>query len=263
MTRALRASAMAFLLARLLGSGAAAAETSSLSINDPRPVFRAVEHVEAIYGVPITYEDSVLAQPDETVTRGGARWIVRGQTLNFSYETVPLGAGGEVRRALAAKAIAEALRTYNIEHSERELFVLTDRDGFLHVVPTQFTDADGKPARLKDILAAPVSISEGEKSAAELLDAVAQSVAASTGVTVKGTGDETLMAMLRAHKTMIAARDEPARYVLDELIRETFVDPSAERRSLEMSWLMSCTSVLHDNGPRWCWLDLRPVAYLK
>jgi hypothetical protein len=38
-------------------SGAAYAESRFLAIDDPRPVAKAVEAIEAIYGLPITYED--------------------------------------------------------------------------------------------------------------------------------------------------------------------------------------------------------------
>src|SRR5437016_12809496 len=86
------------------------AEFKSMEVNDPRPVAKAVEQLEALYGFPVTYEDppyvhgSELADVTDKLHRDRENLnrvvIPKGGPLSWTYDLPSSGAhpGGGLRQ---------------------------------------------------------------------------------------------------------------------------------------------------------------------
>jgi hypothetical protein len=211
------------------------AESKSVSVHDPRPVAKAVELLEVVYGFPITYEDapyvheSTIADITDQVHRDrptSSRVLIpKGGTISFTYD-IPTIAGptsGGRREAAAnlagaaANAIGGVLRSDGAAHGGA-MFSVIQSNGLFHVVPTRFIDASGRTEKTQPILDTPVSFVPKLKNGAGVVAEICQSLSLTTGQTVIiGTIPTSL---LGTHTTAITATNEPARSVLDRLFKE-------------------------------------------
>ena len=152
------------LLAALFTTcGVACAETGTVTA---RSLPDAVDKLEATYNVPITFEDAPLKRqeiernvngfsftyeaPSSDATPAVSNDLAtaaeaqrrRGYPLNDQVRLDLLKALAadptlEVRKTLAAKALAEMLRQYDAAYGT-EMFTVTEDDGGFHIVPIRY-----------------------------------------------------------------------------------------------------------------------------
>ena len=91
----------------LSGSIAAHAQSQSLTVDSARPVADAVEKLETIYLVPITYEEILYLHSGETTTNDKGLVVLKHRAVTFTYDLPPKGATLEARKALAVKALSQ------------------------------------------------------------------------------------------------------------------------------------------------------------
>ncbi len=229
------------------------AEPQTAVVQDPRPLAKAIEYLEAVYGVPITYEDPPYASPSEIAdvtdqvrgskTVGQRILIPRGGSLSFAYETVAPQADKETALLAASAAISGLLANYQTSMGSPR-FAVTQEPGSLHVVPTRFMDRTGQVQDLKPILDTTVSLPPEGRTAYKLVIDLCEALSVATGQTlIPGTIPNGLLA---THKTAFPVSNISARSVLDKL----FADIDAP-----LSWRL-----LYDPGLNWYVLNIHPVS---
>lgn len=233
---------VALLLAFALTTGssqAASLRTQELSVDDPRPLAAALDVLQDLHGVPITYEDPVLSHPGDLVplaefqTRDGA-FIPRGGHLSIKY-LVDTGTG----------ALADPLRTIEklIEkHAAKGYpgrFRVDELDGVFHVTPIAARSSSGGWLAQFPALATPLPLASGA-SGLETVTNITEGLGAVLGREVWG-GMMPTGALLRLPAPTTFGT-EPARDVLVRLLRELdgvaswrlFYDPTLDIYALNI-----------------------------
>jgi hypothetical protein len=228
----------------LSGAGALA---DSITVEDPRPVAKAVEELESKYGWQITYEDppyvhgSDIADVTRSVRRdpsfaGGNRILIpKGGKLTF---TVPSAPGGEQRVA----AVEALVKTFNTSRNGN-LFAVLKGSRFIHVTPQQIAGRAGKLEPVKPLLDTVITLPPKQRNSFELLEAICGQLSLVTkGQVVVGTAPVNLLA---TKNVSLGANNEPARAVLERLLL-------AQEKA--MSW-----QLFYDPGLKWYVLNLHTV----
>jgi hypothetical protein len=150
-------------------------------------------------------------------------------------------------------------RIVNAANTQSPFEYRLDSDGeFNTFVPTRTRDAAGTIVESVPLLDRRVDIPAGVRSIAEDGDMLALALSTQTGLRVSccqtwGGGLPWGMS-----KAPFEAHDEPARRVLERLIR---LEQQSEQRSFSSNvyWLVSCDPNAID-GPRYCFIDLHAVS---
>lgn len=223
----------------VLGFGVSTyADAETIAVDDPRPVAKAAERLEKMYGVPITYEDPTYVNDSEVVDvtaqvrrdqqANRTVRIPRGGTLTFTY-TAPASANGtnvaaEDRSAASLAALVELLHSHAALRNAKMFQVIQD-NGLFHIVPTQFVNSSGQIQQMQPLLDTVVSVLPKQRNGADLVNEICQSLSIATSQSViVGNGP---WGQLRSHTTAITASNEPARSVVSRLFAEI---------SLPLSW---------------------------
>jgi hypothetical protein len=209
----------------------------NLSVEDGRPVAKAITLLEARYGWVITYEDPRYAYAGdmndvtEEVRRdldkypkGKAPKVIvpKGGSLSFDYEVLkpmnaPLDPGVVVMQLLAAQAASANAGRFRMEWG----------DQIIHVIPTATKDRRGRSTPQQSILDTIVTLPVSERNGLQLLDALCAAITKATQMrTVVGTIP---IGMFFQYKDKQGVAAQGARQVLVELLRRV----SPERR---LSW---------------------------
>lgn len=217
-------------------------QSKTVEVNDPRPVARAVQMLEGIYGWPITYEDPITvneSQLEDVTERVRSdpepsndpdprhRVIVqKGGTLSFTYKLPSSGASTKAERrqaqAEAEFAVADALSSVLDGYATSGgplTFTVVEEDRIFHVIPTNFLNRDGKLQPMMPILDTRITILPKQRTRQALLNEVCQSLTQSTGVSV---GEGVIPYGVRAMEvqTTISGSGLTARSILNELLAE-------------------------------------------
>lgn len=237
----------------------------TITVAEYRPVARALQKLEQVYGLPITFEDTQhphdwAAAP---INEKGFHQM-HSENLTFTYEAPLADADLGTRKGLAANALGEILKNYNTAHNSEVFTMAESAEGF-HVVAHQFTNASGQQERLHPLLDTPISIDSEERTSDQLLGEIAKSINsvprqfahASIGIfDVKG---------FTSHRTSITATNEPARDVLERLLSEMPVvaqkhNPNGSFTNIPASWSWQ---LFCDPDPQWgCALSIHSVKPL-
>jgi len=228
------------------------AEVRTAVVQDPRPLAKALEYLENLYGLPITYEDPPYVHPSQITdvteqVRGGETMgrrilIPRGGSLSFSYEKLEQTANRTALLAASA-AINGLLANYYQRPQGSPQFAMTSEPGSLHVVPTRITDRTGQLQELKPVLDTAVSLPSEDRTAAKLLVDLCEVLSRTTGQTM--IPGNVPYALLARHKTAIPVSNIAARSVLNQLFAEIDVP---------LSW-----QLFYDPGLNWYVLNIHPV----
>ena len=166
---------------------------SSIDIDDPRPVGKAVETLVARYGYVITYEDprhtyegdlqdvTTLVRSDldkyppgratkVMVPRGGSITLELPQSASANTQTI-------------AFALAQLMRAQSSRGEGGHFVVVQEADVF-HVVPTEVRDRNGNWISQGSILDVLISFPKEARSEAEMIDAIVKAVSVEAHVTV-------------------------------------------------------------------------------
>jgi hypothetical protein len=205
-----------------------------VTVDDPRPVAAAIEKLESVYGIPITYEDTLYVYEGETKDVTARRVLVpKGGVLSFSYVPPPDGADVATRMSLAEDAIRAMLKRY---HPERDAgaFSFAKAEHRFHVFATRFVNASGQEQALPPLLDAPISFAPVGPNAGAILNQWAAAVNAATPEPASAPrfpavwlGNVPVNLLMQTRCTL-SASSEPARSVLVRLIQQLPVFVSSE-----------------------------------
>lgn len=208
-----------------------AAEFHTATIEDPRPVAKGIEFLEAQYGVSITYEDPLYTHPRELLdvtatvsndSNTASRILIpRGGSASFLYEELGPHPSPEAARIAAYAAVEDLLNHYPAVDGQ-SLFAIKPTASLLHLEPTRYTNRNGQLEDLHPLLDTIISLPARQRTAADLLTEICDELSnapLSVGkpTVVVGTVPYSLLA---SHETSIGATDTSARAVLDRLLGE-------------------------------------------
>jgi len=204
------------LITNLLARTDAKADATIRTVSESRthPVGEAVRLLENVYDLPITYEDPPYVDESELSEHRSSGSL---GAIRFSYELPPADATEEVRKTLAAKALADVLRSYDALRGSNGWFAVIEGNGGFHVVARRYIKS-GRVQELRAVFDTPISLELKERNGSEALKEICG--AAST------PGQEIIIDWMHAGfqndlvKASIGASNEPARSVLDRLITE-------------------------------------------
>jgi len=237
-------SALAFLV---LFAGAASGalqqdETVTIHVSDARPLASAIKEIEDRYGWVITYEDPryVDASDVEDVT-----WrrkdldftkkvlAPRGGPFSFRYP-VPAGVDAPDASALLGKLLEEYHRT-----GYPGVFRLARTGSVFHIVPSASRNTLGQLEPWSSPLNARISIANNERTAFDMLEAIAAAVSRSGSVKV-GVASAPLNLMMGV-RVQGGARNERARSVLLRTLEAAM--QTLEATNQRLSWTLLCVPV--------------------
>jgi hypothetical protein len=204
-------------------------------VTDCRPVAKAAEMLETIYGVPISYEDpitvndSLLEDDTKQVQRTpdpSHRVIVQKMgSLSFTYDmlssdapSADLAKQTEAKTELEVKdALTSAIHGYAAAGGITT-FKVSEEDGKFYVVPTNFLSKDGKLLPMLPVLDTRITILPKQRNADELIREICQ-------LLTKSSGQQVYVGMhylneFKLHKTNVSGSDVSARSLLKQLLAE-------------------------------------------
>jgi hypothetical protein len=189
--------ALLLLIAANLHTDVTAAQTtldsSKLSVDDARPVAKAVEELVARYQYVITYEDPQFAYEEDLrdVTTQVRRDLDRYPPGEAPKVIVPrrgrlavsIPSSASVNRQTIASVLDQLMRAQSIRGEGGRFRVVQVGDVF-HVVPTEVRDRNGKWIAQTSILEAPISLPMEDRSADGMINSICKAVSAATHVPV-------------------------------------------------------------------------------
>lgn len=233
------------------------AQAQDISVTDERPIAKAIEKLERLYRVPITYEDTLYLNDNDIVdVTAGVRLDHDGsnpervlvparRTITFpSPETQTARAmrSQSGRSAAALAAVTSLLDSYKLAGGTGDFTVSRNSYG-LHVVSRAFTDGSGQPQSLKPALESQVSITQRERPAMDVIEEICRQISSRGGRTVDvGTSPINLLAN---HLVNVDVKNAGARDVLESISKQIGVP---------MSWQLFC-----DPGDGGCALNIHAV----
>jgi hypothetical protein len=208
--------------------------TFTINVNDPRPLASAIQELEKRYEWVITYEDppyiytgdiedvTMTVRKDFDLTKRAL--VPRGGTFNFQY-VVPATAGAPDEPAV----LSRLLEAYHLS-GYPGVFRVTRTGGVFHVVPSESRNRLGQFEPRVSLLNANISITGGERTALDMLQAVTDAVSR-LGVArvLLGTVPLNLLTQIRVQGS---ASNESARAVLLRTLEAT---------SRKVSWRLLCS----------------------
>jgi hypothetical protein len=214
------------------------AQTKTVEVTDGQPVEKAVEQLEAIYGLPITYEDTttvnegqledVTEQIQRTPDPSRRIFRIKLKTLSYSYRLPPsgplhLGAPNHVQaetKAKVAEALSSVLEGYAAA-GEPVTFSVSEEDGIFHVIATDFLNKQGRLEPLTPILDAKITIAAKQRTRIDLFQEICQELTKTTGIEVGGGDFPFNTGSLQAQTvTTISGSNVTARSLLTQLMTE-------------------------------------------
>lgn len=204
----------------------------NLSVNDPRPVAKAITMLEAKYGWIITYEDPRYAHADditdvtEKVRRDLSKYpegqaprvlIPKGGDLSFDYDVLaetnlPSDPEVVVRQLLNAQAATANSARFRLEKSKT----------IIHVIPSAIKDRSGRWTPQQSLLDTIVTLSSDERTGLRTLETLTESVAKAAQVRI--ILGSVPLGLFLTHKDSHGMAGQRARDVLVELLQRISPD---------------------------------------
>jgi len=197
-----RALAACFALAGLFiltdfavrGQGAQDVREIKLSVEDPRPVAKAIEMLESRYGWAITYEDPRYAHESEIadvalkVRRDLDKYkpgevppvlVPKGGALEFTYDVapdtnLPTDPARVVQRLLDAQTVSGNAGWFRLETIGR----------IMHVIPTTIKNSEGRLVPQESVLDTIISLPAEERTAERKLESICLAISRATNIGV-------------------------------------------------------------------------------
>ncbi|MGH9828834.1 MAG: hypothetical protein ACREDR_36905 [Blastocatellia bacterium] len=206
----------------------ASASPTTLTVQDPRPVAKAIQELENRYGWQITYEDPPYSHYSDITDVRDTDWpgvpvrsAAQLQSMGNTRTLVPKGGGLTFTLPSAdpdeLAAVEALVKSYNESHHGFK-FAVVQGAGLLHVVPRQARGLSGNLEPVKPVLDTVITIEPKERTSEALLEEVLKkvSIARDTHVdfgTVPGN-------MLSLTKTSIGGSGKTARSILEQWMLE-------------------------------------------
>jgi hypothetical protein len=209
-----------FLLAGL-HSTCAQTQVRSVTVTYGRPIAQAIEKLEVLYRVPITYEDTLYMNDrdiedvtakvrfDHDGSNPNRVLVPATRTITFSLpetEGVKTMSSQSERSGAALEAVKNVLDGYVRAGGTGDFTVSEDSFG-VHVVSRAFTDASGRLQLLRPLLETHISITQQRSSALDLVEEICRQVSSGKKVVIVGTIPTNLLANHQVDATNGEARD--------------------------------------------------------
>lgn len=232
-------------------------EKINLSIEDPRPVAKAVEILEARCGCIITYEDTQYLHPSEIADvtlqvrkdldkfppgQAPKVLIPKPSALALQYDEVALKDPGGV-----AGVVNQLLEAHSARGNAGRFRLETDGQT-IHVIPTASKNKDGAMIPQASVLDTVIFLPAEERTGMETLEAICRAVSQATNIHV-GVGTIPLNLFLRDRYRQ-EVNSGKARDVLIDLLK-TLQGPN------QLSWRL-----LYDPGDKTFALNIHGVRRL-
>jgi len=201
----------------------------SLSVQDPRPMERAVDRIVKRHQLQVTYEDPpyIYSGDIRDVTTEVRRDLAnyppgqapkvfapKGGSIKLRYSVLSATSKPEqpvalLRNIVRAHEVSAAGATFDVRES----------DGVIHVIPVSFRDATGRLVPLSPVLDTVISLPAANRSTIEALEALCAAVTESAKVQV---GMFTApINLLSRNQFSEAVYNETARDVLTRILKST------------------------------------------
>jgi hypothetical protein len=232
-----------------------AEEKVSISVDDGRPIAKAISELETRFGWVITYEDPRYANPadiadvTEKVRRDLHKYkpgkapkvlVPKGGSLVFEYDYIADSTGRP-----DPNLILEALLAAHTGSGNAGGFRLERGDQIFHVVPAEIKDISGSVVPQKSLLDVAISIPAKERNGLQMLEALCAEVSRYVQLpVVVGTVPHGLFLQ---HKENEGVESAIARDFLVQLLERT-------GNGTRLSW-----QLFYDPGLRMYALNIHPV----
>jgi len=164
---------------------------TTLSVDDGRPVAKAVQTLVSQYGYAITYEDPRYAYDGDLqdVTTQVRKDLDKYPPGKAPKVIAPLG-GKLTLNVPSTMGLSDVSSVLNqlVQSSPSGHFRVQQTGDVFHVVPTEVRDRDGNWALSSSILDVPISIPTKDRSESEIMDAICQAVSSIVQVEVDVSG---------------------------------------------------------------------------
>jgi hypothetical protein len=220
-------------IAIFLGN-AAGASPNTITVQDPRPVAKAIEELENRYGWQITYEDPPYIHNSDITDVTDTPWpgatiqsLSQLQSLQrepAAHHRTLVPKGGSLSFTLPSAnpvefgAVEALVKSYNASRGGN-VFAVVHGVGLLHVVPRNVTGLFGYLEPVKPVLDTVITVEQKERTALALLEEVCRKISIGTNTNV--FVGESPINMLIQMKTSIGGSRKTARSILDQLILES------------------------------------------
>jgi hypothetical protein len=232
------------------------AQARDMSVTDERPVAKAIEKLEQLYRVPITYEDTLYLNDndikDVTATvrldhgtgDSAERVLVPARrSITFTLPEAQADAEPSAGHSEASLAAVKALLDRYTLAGGTGAFTVSEDSSGLHVVSRAFIDASGQRQTLKPALDAQISIMQPLQPALNVIEKICSLVSAGGGRTVDlGTIPTNLLA---THLVKVDVKNVSAREILEDISKQV---------GMPLSWQLFCDPA--DGG---CALNMHTV----
>lgn len=264
------------------------AQSKTIEITSGQPVAEAVEQLEAVYGLPITYEDTITVNVSqmEDITEKVQRtpdlshriMRIKSRTISFTYKQPFPGGGSLQTKAEAKVAVTDALSSVLEGYAAaggHETFTVTNEDGIFHVIATNFMNKEGNIQQMTPILDTKITISPTQRTRLSLFQDICQLLTKASGISVE-EGDFPFNGGSEQAQTIttISSSDVTARSLLSQLLAEMaapitkdLVFPGPDGQTVlrnevvyeggPLSWMLACDTDLD------CMLHIRQVIQEK
>jgi hypothetical protein len=218
------------------------AHAQEVTLTDGRPIATAIEtlSLEHLYGVPITYEDTLYMNDNDIADITEAvRADHDGSNLNRVLVpvertitfTLPEPQPSETVRSqseraeAALAAVKSVLDSYTFSGGAGSFTVSEDSFG-LHIISRAFTDASGKSQILKPALETQISITHRLKPALTLINEICKQLSTADGGVVELGAVP--MKLLASHLVNVDVTNGAARDILESISKQIEVPLSWE-----------------------------------
>jgi hypothetical protein len=223
----------------------ASASPNTITVQDPRPVDKAIQELEKRYGWQITYEDPPYSHFGEMTDVSDTDWPgtpIRGpsqlQSLQANNRTLvpkrePIVPRGSLSFTLPSAnpdelgAVEALVKSYNASRGGN-VFAVVRGTGVLHVVPRKAAGLSGNLEPVKPLLDTVITIEPKERTSYALIEEVLKKISIGTNTNVVMGGIP--VNMLDNMKTSIGGSGKTARSILEQWILES---------RAPLSWLLS------------------------
>jgi hypothetical protein len=212
------------------------AQSKTIEVTDPRPVAKAIEQLEVIYGLPITYEDPITVNerlledvteqvqrtPDPSHRVIGQKWGTISFTYKLSSSGQSLGGRTEQTRNDLDTAVSDAISSVLDGYANSGgpvTFTVTEEDGIFHVVPIDYLNQDGKREQMTPILDTRITILPKQRTRISLFQEICESLSKTTGIHI-GEGAFPYNGSQAHALTTISGSDVTTRSLLSKLLAE-------------------------------------------
>jgi len=237
------------------GRGMQANRKVKLSVQDPRPLAKAIETLESRSGWVITYEDpryvneseisdvteSVRKDPDQFKAGEAPKVLIpKGGALSIEYEVDPT-----TNKPADITLVVQQLLDAQSTSGNAGMFRLERNGEVIHVIPTAVKNTAGALTPQESVLDAVISLPAEDRTGMQLLDAICVSVSQATETrVVVGTIPLNLFVKRRTQR---GAANQKARDVLATMLEDI-------KSGTNLSWRL-----FYDPGMRMYVLNIHQV----